>query len=86
MQSTLSPSRSGKSNWVYATVTVVDGSRRLKPREVSFDRLRFSEPPRLTSSQVEIILTNGDAEQRQMAAVLPHDADDTRIPIRLLPQ
>jgi hypothetical protein len=46
--------------------------------------MNFAEPPHLTSSQVEIILVNGDAQQRHMAIVLPHDANATRIPIRLI--
>lgn len=74
-----------ESNWTYASLLVLDGQRQLKPVEVSFDRLYFAEPPQLTSSEVEIILTNGDAEQRHRAVVLPHDVDATFIPIRLLP-
>lgn len=62
----------------------VDGPRKLKPSHVSFDSLRFVEPPRLTSEQVEIVLVNGEEEQRNMAVVLPHDAGATLIPIRLV--
>jgi len=84
MQPSLATPQSGKQSWTYVTLAVIDGSRRLKPCEVSCDRLWFAEPPHLTSSQIEIILTNGDVEQRQMATVLPHDANDTQIPIRLV--
>ena len=84
MQTSLTSDRASEQS-VYAALTVVDGTRRLKPCEVSFDRLHFRQPPHLTSAQVEIILTNGDEEQRHMAVVLPHDPDATRIPIRLSP-
>lgn len=70
---------------VYASLIVVDGDRRLKPAQVASDRLLFTEPPHLTSTSIEVILVNGDEMQRHMAVVLPHDADATRIPIRLLP-
>lgn len=85
MQPALSAHQSGTQNWTYATLTVIDGTRQIKPCEVSFDRLHFRQPPRLTSTQIEIILRNGDEEQRQLAIVLPHDAGATRIPIELLP-
>ena len=84
MPPSLDTLRSGKQNWTYATLTVLDGLRQLKPSEVAFDRMNFAEPPHLTSSQVEIILVNGNAQQRHMAIVLPHDANATRIPIRLI--
>lgn len=74
-----------RQQWTYATLIVIDGQRQLKPTHVSFDRLRFAEPPCLQSTTVEIILLNGDEEQRHMAVVLPHDPDATRIPIRLSP-
>jgi hypothetical protein len=70
--------------WVYASLTVIDGRRHIKPAQVASDRLLFISPPRLTSGTVEIIITNGDQEQRHTAVVLPHDAEATRIPIRLL--
>jgi hypothetical protein len=70
--------------WVYVSLRVRDGDRVLKPSHVSFDHVRFPVPPRLADSQIEIILTNGDLEDRRVAAVLPHDANDMRIPIRLL--
>jgi hypothetical protein len=69
--------------WVYATLTVFDGQRKLKPRQVSTDWIRFSEPPRLVADVIEIVLVNGDAEQRHIATVLPHDQQATKIPIRL---
>jgi hypothetical protein len=71
--------------WTYASLTVLDGKRQLKPAQLAFDRIYFVTPPRLTSAEIEIIVTNGDAEQRHRAVVLPHDADATRIPIQLLP-
>jgi hypothetical protein len=74
-----------KRSWTYASLTVLDGQRRLRPCEVSFDRLIFHDPPRLTSSHVEIILANGDDKQLHTAAVLPHEAEATEIPIQLLP-
>jgi hypothetical protein len=83
MASSVNSVRSGKQSWTYATLTVLDGSRQLKPCEVAFDRMHFAAPPRLTSNQVEIVLVNGDEEQRHFATVLPHDANATRIPIRL---
>jgi hypothetical protein len=73
-----------ENKWVYATLTVFDGPRKLKPTQVSTDWVRFDQPPHLESKQIEIILMNGDAEHRQMAAVLPHDANATLIPIRLI--
>ena len=81
MQSFLNVSRQG---WVYASLSVVDGKRRLKPIDVAFDYLSFSEPPRLKGTQVEIILRNGEEEQRQFAKILPHEPDATEIPIQLL--
>lgn len=86
MPPSLNTVTSGKQNWTYATLTVVDGERQLKPCEVAFDRMHFRSPPHLTSTQVEIILVNGDEEQRHFATVLPHEADATRIPIRLVTQ
>jgi hypothetical protein len=71
--------------WTYASLTVLDGTRPLKPSHVGPDRLQFTEPPRLTSETVEVILRNGDEEQRHTAIVLPHDAAAMRIPINLLP-
>lgn len=85
MQTSLGPHPSAERSHTYATLTVVDGTRHLKPCEVSFDRLHFRQPPHLTSAQVEIILTNGDEEQRHMAVVLPHPSDATQVPIRLSP-
>ena len=74
-----------EQDWTYVSLVVMDGERRLKPTHVAFDRLHFAEPPRLTSPRVEIILINGNAQQRQVVAVLPHDADAKRIPIQLVP-
>lgn len=73
-----------QKSWTYASLTVLDGERKLKPSQVASDRLVFSEPPQLRENQVEIILTSGDSEQRHLADILPHDPDATRIPIRLV--
>lgn len=75
----------GQQNWTYVSLAVIDGQRILKPTHLAHDRLRFAEPPHLESKQIEIILRNGDAEQRSFATVLPHDRDATRIPIQLVP-
>lgn len=85
MQTPLNVQHVNEGKWVYASLTVRDGNRKLKPSHVAFDRLRFDQPPHLTSRQVEIILVNGSEEQRHLATVLPHDAEATRIPIELLP-
>jgi hypothetical protein len=79
------PARTSEQGWLYASLAVLDGPRRIKPAQVGPDLLLFDEPPHLTSSRVEIILTNGDEEQRHFATVLPHDEDAKRIPIRLMP-
>ena len=73
-----------KNSWVYAALKVRDGHRDLNPIQVAGNWLLFAEPPKLASSEVEIILINGDEEQRAMAAVLPHDQNAIEIPIRLL--
>ena len=74
-----------QQGWIYASLRVIDGQRTLKPAQVGYDCVLFREPPRLESKQIEIILRNGDAEQRSFATVLPHDRDATRIPIQLVP-
>jgi hypothetical protein len=84
MEPALKPARPAQNAWTYASLTVRDGDRQLKPSHASFDRLRFAEPPHLTSARVEIILVNGDQEQRHTAIVLPHEPDATRIPIQLI--
>jgi len=86
MQPSVHVPNASEKKWVYASLTVMDGDRKLKPAQVGFDRLLFSDPPRLQSKQVEIILVNGDEEQRRMATVLPHDPEATRIPIMLMPE
>jgi len=86
MQPLVNAPQSPKTTWVYASLSVRDGQRMLKPCQISSDWLLFSEPPRLSSGEVEIILVNGDEEQRGMAAVLQHDPDATEITIRLLPR
>lgn len=78
---TTTPPRS--SSWVYASLTIIDGERRRKPAQVGPNFVQFTQPPRLTSAEIEIILVNGDRQQRHMATVLSHDADATKIPIRL---
>ena len=84
MENSVKSPRTNGQQWVYASLRVRDGQREIKPAEVAFDRLRFTEPPRLTSSQVEIIIVNGDEEDRYSAIVLPHDPDATRIPIQIV--
>ena len=85
MQTSASAAQLPKSKWTYVNLEVRDGQRLLNPSHVCFDRLIFTEPPRLTSSEVEVIVINGDVEDHRMAAVLPHDSDALEIPIRLLP-
>ena len=70
------------SQWLYTTITLHDGPRILHPTHVSFDRVVFSSPPRLTASQVEIVIANGPDEFRSTATILPHDPAATEIPIR----
>ena len=84
-QTLLNLSAQRDSAWTYASLTVLDGERQLKPCDVASDRIHFREPPRLVSEQVVVVVVNGDFEYRRVVAVLPHDEDATRIPIRLLP-
>lgn len=77
--------RQRANSWVYASLTVIDGERKLKPAQVGPNFVLFRQPPHLTSAEIEIILTNGEGLQQHMATVLPHDADATEIPIRLAP-
>jgi hypothetical protein len=70
---------------VYASFIVWDGGRKLKPTHIAFDWLYFIEPPQISSSEIEIVLINGDAEYRYIASVLPHDLNSTDIPIQLAP-
>lgn len=67
---------------LYTTIALHDGQRTLHPTHVSFDRVVFSTPPRLTTSRVEIVIANGPDEFRSIVEVLPHDPDATEIPIR----
>jgi hypothetical protein len=80
------PTETAKSNgkWIYVSLAVFDNGRKIKPTQVSFDHVRFAQPPRLTSNKIEIVLVNGDEEQRSWALVLPHEPDATRIPIQLV--
>jgi len=80
-----SPASASASKWVYTTLAVIDGQRHLKPAQVAFDVVEFAEPPLLISQRIEIILKNGEEEQRHFAVVLPHDSAATKIPIQLLP-
>jgi hypothetical protein len=73
-----------RAGWIYASLTVIDGQRRLRPTHVSFDHLRFSEPPILENTRIEVIVQNGDEEHRQFVDVLPHEPQDTRIPVKLI--
>ncbi len=70
------------SQWIYTTIALDDAGRHLQPTHVSFDRVIFNTPPRLTSERVEIVMTNGETEFRSLADVLPHADDATEIPIR----
>jgi hypothetical protein len=71
-------------SWVYASLTVVDGTRQLKPQQVGPDRIVFAEAPRLEGSKLDVIITNGDDVRTYAVEVLPHELGATRIPIRLL--
>jgi hypothetical protein len=82
MQTSVEIPQQSKHKWTYATVRVHDGDRVLKPTHIGPDDIRFSEPPHLVSSEVEVILTVGDAGQRSRVIVLPHDANATVIPIQ----
>jgi hypothetical protein len=86
MPPSLSTSHASRTNWIYVSIRVRDGERELKPAQIAFDRILFDSPPRLISSRVQVIIRNGDVEQRSMAIVLPHDPEATRIPIRLCGQ
>ena len=46
--------------YTYVSLLVIDGERKLKPASVSLDLLEFRTPPQLLSSEVEIVVTNGD--------------------------
>ena len=84
MQLSANLPRPMSSGWIYASLKIIDAQRELKPAEVSFDHIEFRTPPHLTSSTIEIIITNGDAEYRRTARVLPHDPAATEIPIELI--
>jgi hypothetical protein len=72
------------SKWVYATIRLYDSQRILSPTHLSFDRVIFRNPPKLTTTQVEIVVSNGDDEFRSLASVLPHDPNALEIPIQLI--
>jgi hypothetical protein len=86
MQSSLKSPVAAAKGWVYASLAVLDGQRRLKPAQVGPDFIMFPQPPQIVSGHVEIIVTNGDAEYRRRVQILPHDSQATEIPIRLLPE
>jgi hypothetical protein len=86
MHPSVTSGKTKPNNWVYASLTVRDGDRFLRPTHVASDRILFAEPPRLISQQIEIVLANGDVQERHMAVVAPHAADATSIPIRLMPR
>lgn len=56
----------------------------LRPTHIAFDRLIFTEPPKLISGVVQIVITNNGASHKSRAQVLPHDGDSTRIPIQMI--
>jgi hypothetical protein len=70
--------------WVCASLTVLDGQRILQPSHAGFDQLYFTQPPRIPSGEIEIVVVNGDAQYRYSATVLPHPPDAMDIPIQLL--
>lgn len=63
---------------------MIDGARKIKPRDVGPDRITFDTPPRFTSNEVEIVIANGDEASRHRARILPHDPEATKIPIELI--
>ncbi len=73
-----------RPTWLYASLTVFDGPRKLKPMRMGPEYFDFREPPRLISKTVEIIVKNGDREYRSQVRILPHDPEATRIPVRTL--
>lgn len=79
-----SPTAKPATQWNYVEIRVIDGERVLRPTHVAFDRLIFAQPPNLRSRQVEIVITNNGKSHSSQAVVLPHDADSTHIPIRLI--
>ncbi|HET6252081.1 MAG TPA: hypothetical protein VFE47_30630 [Tepidisphaeraceae bacterium] len=85
MQPSLNVPTKPSAKWMYASLSVRDGDRFLKPTHLCGDFVRFVEPPLFVNPQIEIILRLGETEQRNMAAVLPHDPQQTQIPIRLMP-
>ena len=84
MDSSVNIPRKATPRGVYAELTVFDGQRQLRPTEVGPNDVSFDQPPHIVHQQIEILLTNGDEHQRHLAEVLPHDADATDIPIRLI--
>jgi len=84
MESSVNIPQKAPPRWVYAELTVFDGQRQLRPTEVGPDEVSFDQPPHIAEGQIEILLTNRDEHQRHLAEVLPHDANATDIPIRLV--
>jgi hypothetical protein len=72
------------SQWVYTTIRLHDGQRVLYPTHVSSDRIIFHAPPKLAATQVEVTIRSGDHEVRSWVEVLPHDANATEIPVRII--
>jgi hypothetical protein len=68
--------------WVYTSISLHDAERILQPTQVSFDRVLFRTPPQLSSTRVEIVISNGQDEFRSFVDVLPHQQNATEIPIR----
>jgi len=78
------PTKPSATQWNYVDVHVADGQRVLRPTHIAFDRMIFAEPPNLSSSHVEIVITNNGQSHSSRALVLPHDASMTCIPIQLI--
>jgi hypothetical protein len=59
------------SRWTYTPIVLHDGDRILEPTHISFDRVFFRAPPRLTSNRIAIVISNGRDEFRSVFDVLP---------------
>jgi hypothetical protein len=84
MQTSTPEAKPKSSGWIYASLAVIDGDRRLQPTHVGPYHVRFTVAPKITSETIEIIVTNGDVENRRIARVRPHDPAAVQIPIELI--
>lgn len=71
-------------SWNYVEVSVQDGPRHLRPTHVSHDYLIFTEPPQLTSNEIDITISDNAGSDTSRVRVLPHDPSATQIPIQYL--